>query len=107
MKKIIIIKTSFEATHCWPECNISYVHYLKNQHRHIFYVEVGIAVEGDRQVEFITFKRQVESYIAMNFKGLFLGSKSCEQIAEELLNHFNAKVVSVFEDNENGVEVYV
>ena len=33
-------------------------------------------------------------------------SRSCEMLARELMDNFNLKYCSVFEDNENGAEVY-
>jgi hypothetical protein len=112
MKKIVKIQTTFEATHCWPDCNIESVSYLKNQHRHLFFVAVAFLVTQDRQIEFIDMKRQIDGFILMNYKGMFIGSKSCETIAEEIYLHFQEKKypifsVSISEDNENGVEVWL
>jgi len=111
MRKIIIVKTQFEATHCWPECNIPAVSFLKNEHRHLFYVKVALEIKEDRQVEFLTLKKEVEKFTFMNYRGLNLGSKSCEVIAEEIFKFVTYSFescfsVQVFEDNENGAEVW-
>ena len=34
------------------------------------------------------------------------GAKSCEMLAKEILKEFDCVYVSVFEDNENGAEIY-
>jgi len=44
MTKYIIIKTQFEALHCWPDCPYEDVEFLKNSHRHIFYVTVKFKI---------------------------------------------------------------
>ena len=106
MIKAITVTTQFDATHCWPDCNLPPVSYLTQPHRHIFWVRVSVFVKDDRQIEFISFKKQLDAFILMNYKGMFLGSKSCEKIAEEILIHLNVYHVSVFEDNENGAEVW-
>ena len=34
------------------------------------------------------------------------GAKSCEMLAKEIMEEFGCCYVSVFEDNENGAEIY-
>jgi 6-pyruvoyl-tetrahydropterin synthase len=107
MKTRIVIRTRFEAVHQYEDCPIKGVEYLKYPHRHMFYVEVKFAVTHDnREIEFLTMKAQIDKYLSENYDKKFLFSKSCEMIAEDILSQFNASFVSVFEDNENGSEVY-
>lgn len=107
MKKTIIIRTRFEAIHCWPNCPYEDVAFLKNPHRHEFWIEVEIKVShNDRDIEFIRAKRELDSYIATGY-GEDLGSTSCEDIAESIMNsglfHFDS--VTVMEDGENGAKI--
>lgn len=104
MKLSIEIKTQFEAIHSWPSCDIADIMFLAQPHRHIFYVKVRVPINQDREIEFIHFKREVESYIETNWKGINIGSNSCEAIAMAIMNRFpNSVYISVHEDNENGV----
>ena len=104
MRTYIIIKTQFSATHCWPECPIEDVAYLKNPHRHVFHVKLKIAVfHSDRDVEFINAKNQLNQTLQENWENTDLGSLSCEMIAEHLMKFFpNTVYVEVLEDGENG-----
>ena len=106
MKRCIVIKTQFEAIHCWPECPIEEVSFLKYPHRHIFHVKVKWKViHNDRELEFILMKRKVDQFF-FGWGGEDLGKMSCEDIAEDLHKEFpSAFFISIFEDNENGVEV--
>jgi hypothetical protein len=106
MKIYIVIQTQFEALHCWPECDIEGVEFLKNTHRHIFHVKMKWRVSHtDRNIEFIQKKREVNLFLS-SFNGQDLGRKSCEDIALILSDQFKDCVfISVFEDAENGVEV--
>ena len=107
MKTYIIIKTQFSAIHHWPECPLESVDFLKHPHRHIFYITVKKQVyHDDRQIEFIDFKNKINKFIYSNWEEKFLGKMSCEMIAKKLIQVFNVDFVSVFEDNENGAEVY-
>ena len=108
MKKTnIIIKTQFEAIHCWPGAPRGDTYFLRHPHRHIFYVIMKWEVNhNDRDKEFFKQKWEVMNFIQKCWHGEQLGGTSCEMIAEELMNRFNANYVSVFEDNENGAEVY-
>ena len=106
MKRFIIIKTQFEGIHNWPDCNVPGVAFLKYPHRHIFHVCIKVEVKhNDRQIEIINLKRSVDDYIQSHL-GYNLGTKSCEDIAEDLFMEFFADYVSVLEDNENGAEVH-
>lgn len=110
-KTTIVINFNIEGVHCWSNCNIDEVDYLKNMHRHIFYFNVKIPVKhNDRDIEIISLKNSLikwftiryydEKYKCCNFKTM-----SCEDLANELLLATNACEVSVLEDNENGAYV--
>ena len=83
------------------------VSFLGVAHRHIFHFRVAIDVfHDDRDIEFIQFKRWLESLYATDT--LELNHRSCEMIAEELAQEIHNKypgrsiTISVAEDNENG-----
>jgi len=101
----IIVSLQFEGIHQWSKCNIKEVSFLREPHRHIFYVEVMVRVgHDDRDIEIIQLKRQIEKYIKEQvcYHDNDLRDKSCEMIARQLLEKFNAHSVKVLEDGENG-----
>jgi len=109
--KYIIIKTRKEAFHNWNDAPQE-VEFLKNLHRHIFYIEVEISVSrNDRELEFFIVKKELDNYLEayLNNKNRIVGS--CEMFAEDILRFIIGKypnrkyMVSVFEDNENGARV--
>jgi len=101
MKRYIKVKFQFEGLHCWKDCPINDVSFLKDSHRHIFYVTCTKEVtHNDRDIEIIMFKRELQAYMAR--KGMDLGQSSCEMIAEDILKQFGCHSVEVLEDNENG-----
>ena len=108
-----------EGIHCFPaaatdpklntddEYNVSF---LASPHRHIFHFRVCIDVfHDDRELEFIQFKRWLESLYGSNI--LELNYKSCEMIADDLYTQIAAKYpdrdvwIEVSEDGENGCSV--
>ena len=110
-----------EGIHCYPaaatdpqlntndEYNVSF---LANPHRHIFHFRVSIDVyHNDRDIEFIQFKRWLESLYSRESDCLRLDYKSCEMIADDLYiqiaNRYPGRnvVISVSEDNENGCTI--
>jgi len=107
MTRCIVIKTQFEAIHKWEDCPIEQVYYLRYPHRHVFHIIMKWKVNhDDRDKEFIFMKQQVNLYIHETFNEKNLGNMSCEQISDALKKVFPAVCfISVFEDNENGVEV--
>lgn len=105
-----------EGIHCYPaaatdpklKTGDAYdVSFLANPHRHIFHFRVRIKVtHNDRDIEFIQFKRWLESLY--NSGVLELNYKSCEMIAEDVIDAIVVKYpnrdveVEVSEDGENG-----
>ncbi len=83
------------------------VSFLGYPHRHIFHFRVSIDVwHNDRDIEFIQFKRWLESLYSGNI--LALDYKSCEMIADDLYLQIAARYpgrdvqIEVSEDGENG-----
>jgi len=109
---LIVVISQFEGIHSWPDCPYEDVAFLRHPHRHIFHVIMKIEVyHDDRELEFIRIKRELEEILLTFYHGKDLGSMSCEMLAEKLGMHFigfsyPVHMVSVFEDGENGAEVY-
>ena len=83
------------------------VSFLANAHRHIFHFRIAIDVfHNDRDIEFIQFKRWLESLY--NTDIIQLDFKSCEMIADDLYDQIAARypnravIIDVSEDGENG-----
>jgi hypothetical protein len=107
-----------EGIHCYPaaatdpklntagEYDVSF---LASPHRHIFHFRVWIDVfHNDRDIEFIQFKRWLESLYNGQSSVLELDWKSCEMIADDLYTQIAARYperavwIEVAEDGENG-----
>ncbi len=103
----VIITTQFEAIHAWYDCPYDDVSYLRYPHRHIFYVTMkfNVSNDSDRELEFIRLKNKINYFIENNWRNNDLGYMSCEDICRKLMVLFGPVYVSVFEDNENGVEM--
>lgn len=112
MKTNIVITLQVEGQHRWESCSIPEMAFLKDFHRHIFYLEIEKSIENlDREIEIIKFKREVSDYIQSKFYDGQLGmcnfgNMSCEQIGVLLLEVFHLYAVTVKEDNENGSKTY-
>jgi hypothetical protein len=85
------------------------VSFLASPHRHIFHFRVWIDVfHNDRDIEFIQFKRWLESLYNGSSSVLELDWKSCEMIADDLYLQIadrypgRAVWIDVAEDGENG-----
>lgn len=103
-----------EGIHCFPAAatdpKLADVAFLGSPHRHIFHFRVAINVfHDDRELEFIQFKRWLESLYVNTV--LQLDYKSCEMIADDLYTQIAAKYpnrdvwIEVSEDGENGCYV--
>ncbi len=116
VKKFIEVRFQKEGIHCYPAAatdpklktgGSDDVSFLANPHRHMFHFRVRISVQhDDREIEFIQFKRWLESLYSGNI--LELNYKSCEMIADNLLSSIIGKYpgraieIEVSEDGENG-----
>jgi len=112
-KKFIWVTFQQEAIHRYPAALIDPklatgdkydVSFLGHPHRHVFHFRVSIEVwHDDRDIEFIQFKRWLQSLVETN-----LDYKSCEMISDDLYNHIAARYpgrevrIEVSEDGENG-----
>ena len=108
--KYIWVTFRREGIHCYPAAatdpKLADVSFLGSPHRHIFHFRISIQVfENDRDIEFIQFKRWLESLYSGTLE---LNNKSCEMIAEDLYEQINARypvryvTIEVSEDGENG-----
>lgn len=109
--KMIWVTFKKEGIHYYPAAltdpNLADVSFLGHPHRHIFHFKVWIEVtHDDREIEFIQFKRWLESLYSNSI--LSLDNKSCEMISNDLYwniaNEYSHKEVwiEVSEDGENG-----
>ena len=98
--------------HRYPQAavdqSLADVSYLGSTHRHLFKFKVSISVvHNDREIEFHQFLNWLENLYAAD-SVLTLNNKSCEMIAEELLETISRKYldryieVEVSEDGECG-----
>ena len=110
-KTYIYVTFQKEGIHRYPEAvNIPGVEFLANDHRHMFHFKVHLEVKHDnRDIEFILFKRELEALY--NESVLELDYKSCEMMAEDLIDYISSRfegrdiIVEVSEDGENGAIV--
>jgi hypothetical protein len=93
------------ATGKWDD-----VSFLGVAHRHIFHFKVAIEVQhNDRDIEFIQFKRWLESLYDSSV--IELNHKSCEMISDDLYMQISTKYpgrfveIEVAEDGENGCNI--
>ena len=116
--KMIWVTFRKEGIHCYPAAatdpNLATgdqydVSFLANPHRHIFHFRVWISVtHNDRDIEFIQFKRWLESLYSGEQDCLRLDYKSCEMMSDELYDRITQRYpnreiwIEVSEDGENG-----
>jgi len=105
-KRKIFVTFQKEGIHKYPAAPEG-VEFLAYPHRHIFHFRVTIDVfHNDRDIEFILFKRELEALYGSNT--LQMDYKSCEMLAEDLIDYISKKYtgrgidVEVSEDAENG-----
>ena len=111
--RVIWVTFQKEGIHKYPAAledpKLADVSFLGHPHRHIFHFRVSISVfHDDRDIEFIQFKRWLESLYSGNNTVLALDWKSCEMIADDLYTQIAGRYperavwIEVAEDGENG-----
>ena len=110
MMTSIAIRTQFKGLHKYENAPVE-VAYLRDLHRHVFYVEVEMRVETtERDLEFILVRNALDDYL--EHKAQFEETFSCERMANEiclfLIKQYGERSMKccVYEDNENGGCVY-
>ncbi len=104
----VYARTTFVGFHRWVEAPEE-VKYLRDYHRHVFHVRLGVAVPVggmNRGVEFIQLKQKLDAYLREAYEGQQF-EKSCEMIGEDVCHHIVTKgycptFIDVSEDGENG-----
>lgn len=114
MITFICVKTDFYGIHKYPNAPDE-VAFLRNEHRHKFYVTAEIEVfHDDRELEFIMVKNRINAFIAKNITSMPV-MYSCEMMCKDIIKFIETTYcidnerhikVSVFEDNENGAIIY-
>lgn len=106
---MIEVRLQFEGQHCWPDAPEE-VKFLRSPHRHMFHLRARMNVShGDRELEFILVKRDLQKLVAG--WGFDLRSRSCENMALEIMMYLDDKYkrgfieVELNEDGENGAVV--
>jgi hypothetical protein len=111
VNRMIYVTFQKEGIHKYPaaetEPKLADVSFLGHPHRHIFHFKVHIDVfHNDRDIEFILFKRELEALYGNGT--LQMDFKSCEMLAEDLIEYISKKypyrtiMAEVSEDGENG-----
>jgi len=106
MVNFIWVTNQKELIHRYPEAPEE-VSFLRNEHRHLFFFRTYIQIFGDnRDIEFIMFKRYVQSIL--DDLDVNQGMFSCEMISNFLHGLISEKFpgrhikIEVSEDGENG-----
>ena len=104
-QRVARIKGQFEAEHKWDKAPED-VAFLRNLHRHMFFVEVHIELfHEDRELEFYRVKRQLKTILDEIVKPSHF---SCEMYSDQIHRHLTAKypnrkmTIGVYEDDLEG-----
>jgi hypothetical protein len=113
----VIAQVIVPGLHCWPDAPAP-VAFLRTPHRHQFHIKAKVEVtHDDRDIEFIMLAGRLKNYLEImygysphqdRFSMLVLdfGAMSCEAIARDLVTEFGLTSCEVYEDGENGAEVW-
>ena len=112
MKTTLVMGFIVDGFHCWPgavEQSDERVHFLSTRHRHrfFFHLEVEVANESSREIEFQVYARDTQDFIEETYgMPAEFGAMSCEEIALLLLlRDERLTSVRVMEDDEHGARV--
>lgn len=109
MKTYVKTCNEIAGIHYWSDAQHP-VDFLKHPHRHIFQIIAYFEVEDpDREIEIFVRQNQIKKYLERKYKRLdglcHFGGMSCEMIAKEILDAFEAAACEVNEDGKGGALV--
>lgn len=109
MKTYVKTCNEIPGLHYWADAPHP-VDFLKYPHRHIFEITAYFEVDNlDREIEIFVRQNQIKKYVEEKYKRLdglcHFDGKSCEMIAKEILNTFDAAACEVNEDGKGGALV--
>ena len=110
MNSEIAVKITVPGFHFWKDAPEE-VSFLRLNHRHLFVITAVWKVDHqDRHLEFFLMQRVLRRHLDLiyqkNEDGYQFGQRSCETIAQELVDSLNLVRCIVSEDDENMGIVY-
>lgn len=116
IKKRLIVTFEAVGYHCYLNAPAQ-VDFLQNNHRHLFCFLIEFQVFDDnREKEFFLLQRRMRRYLQDAYphsehpEEFQFGGLSCEMLASNMLNRFQADdcvAVEVWEDRENGARIEI
>jgi len=112
-KRTIILVFDVEGHHRWKDAPDD-VFFLRDEHRHLFRIKIGMKVNhNDRDKEIFLMQQLYKEYLKVKYEvcvGEYkyhdFGNMSCEAIAEEIIKLDNSICwVEVLEDNLGGAKI--
>lgn len=103
MNRYIETYNEIVGFHYYPNAP-EFCSYLGNMHRHVFIIRCRFKVShNNREIEINKQQQDIENYLrnVYNYPCMF-GAMSCEDIAQSIMNNFNAVSVTILEDNYGG-----
>lgn len=106
IQQYVICAIQVEGFHCWEGAPAD-LSFLKARHRHVFHIRIVFSVShSNREIEIIAQQSKIMDWLRNKYGTPceFCGM-SCEDIAGELLSHYNAVSCEVLEDGYGGAKV--
>lgn len=109
-RRFVIATFTMAGMHCWPDAPLGAYH-LRAVHRHLFHIKVEKEVQhNNRDIEFQILKNRCQEWLRDQFGDYVsgeadLGTCSCEDIAQMLIEQFDLTACEVSEDGENGARL--
>lgn len=105
MRTLVITDQDVIGFHQWTNA-IDEVKFLSHKHRHIFRIRCAFEVgHDDREIEIFLKEDEIRRHLRRYGTPCHFFDMSCEMIAKEILEQFDAEWVEVFEDNRGGARV--
>lgn len=102
----VITHNLIEGYHRWKDAPEA-VDFLRQRHRHVFHIRCWFEVSHkDREIEIIMTQWRIEDFLKGRYGSVCeFGEMSCEAIATEIMEYFDAEKVEVLEDGFGGASI--